>query len=358
MLMRNITLPTGPYDWHETKVPRRIYDARLDALRAVMREGGLAGTILSGSTFDDGAIAWLTGFTPKLGPAYALVPLAGQPRLLFSGGPGMRPSAQRLTWLEDVAALKSLTSDLSAWDCPKPWGLVEDAGLSAVAMHAIGHVHGGHVHGGMPTDLTAAMDRLRRVPEAAVKPLIHRGAEILGLIETSLIETAAPTRWEARLAAEQLAFDLGAQDLRLRLSAIEGGRPEPVDPDGAALPEQAALTIALRADGYWLLGHGWRGPRRPRPDTAGLARLAAGVAPATLGLGHIAPLGHSLVEPPLDPQQPLAEGQCLRVTLDSPTAPLSVLVEITAPPLPSGPRLLWAAAALAPQQSGLTGVRP
>ena len=108
MLMRNIALPTGPYDWHPERISREIYANRLSALQNILRARGLDGAIVTGSTFDDGALAWLTGFTPKLGPAFAIVPATTPPRLLFSGGPGMRPSAQKLTWLDDVVALRIL----------------------------------------------------------------------------------------------------------------------------------------------------------------------------------------------------------------------------------------------------------
>ena len=75
-------------------------------MREVMARRGVTHAVVHGNGFDHGALAWLTHFTPKLGPAYALVPATGPLRLLFAGGPGMKPSAQRLTWVEDVRALQ------------------------------------------------------------------------------------------------------------------------------------------------------------------------------------------------------------------------------------------------------------
>src|SRR6478752_457860 len=99
MRMMETTLLTGPYDWDPKLTPRGEFEARLAAARAVLRERGLHGLIVGGTSPEHGALAWLTGFTPKLGPALAFIPAQGELRLAFSGGPAMLPSAQRLTYV-------------------------------------------------------------------------------------------------------------------------------------------------------------------------------------------------------------------------------------------------------------------
>ncbi|MBN8899277.1 MAG: hypothetical protein J0H35_14055, partial [Rhodospirillales bacterium] len=92
--MPSIALPTGPYDWHPERTPRSVFDARLANFRQAMARHGVTQAIVHGNGFDHAALHWLTHFTPKLGPAYALIPATGEPRLLFAGGPGMKPSAK------------------------------------------------------------------------------------------------------------------------------------------------------------------------------------------------------------------------------------------------------------------------
>ena len=351
MLMRNIALPTGPYDWHPERLSRDVYVVRLLAFRAVLQVRGLGGAIVTGSTFDDGALVWLTGFTPKLGPAFVIVPAVGEPRLLFSGGPGMRPSAQKLTWLDDVVALRDFARDVR----PKfvrqneQWGLCEDAGLSLARWRAVLTALGSQ-----PIDVTSDVSRLRSVPEAQAASLIRHAVHVVGQTEAVLSDAAnvGETRWAARLAAEKVAFAAGAQDLRLKMSRRDDGPVEPVDPDGSILPKRAAVTLAVRVDGYWLCGRtlvGENVPSAPGPWRQVMSQLSEGVAissvmntvlPMQL---EIFPIGHSLVETSLDREAKLSPGQFVCVLMsstDPERADLSALIEVGRDRL----HLLWAAA--------------
>jgi hypothetical protein len=357
MMMRNITLPTGPYDWHPERVSRAVYAARLAAFREALQAHGLAGCIVSGSTFDDGALAWLTGFTPKLGPAFAIVPAAGEPRLLFSGGAGMRPSAQKLTWLADVKALRGLATDLMELRAAGSgaWGLAEDAGLTWDDRGAIVAACGGE-----PVDVTPAMDHLRCAHEPDVLPLIRRAGTVMRHVETALRDAAVAgrTRWAVRLAAERSAHMAGAQDIRMRLARRDYGPAEPVDPDGSVHPACAAVALAVRVDNYWLCGRTWSGSHAPalrRIWDRLVPRLAVGstaasfaqiAAPARV---EICAVGHSLVERALEAGEPLSPGQCVGITLAADAADgagLSAVVEIGT----SGAHVLWLAAPLQPTE--------
>src|SRR6185437_11988055 len=84
MRLLETTLLTGPYDWDERVLPRSEYDARLAHLRAAMVEAGVAALVIHGHPGNYGAMAWLTGFTPKLGATLALVPREGALRRRLS----------------------------------------------------------------------------------------------------------------------------------------------------------------------------------------------------------------------------------------------------------------------------------
>jgi hypothetical protein len=357
MMMRNITLPTGPYDWHPERVSRAIYDARLAAFRGALQAHGLAGGIVSGSTFDDGALVWVTGFTPKLGPAFAIVPAAGEPRLLFSGGASMRPSAQKLTWFADVKALRGLATELAELRVAGAgtWGLAEDAGLTWDNRCAIIAAFGGE-----PVDITPAVDHLRRAHEPEVLPLIRCAGTVMRQVESALLNSAAArgTRWAMRLATERAAQAAGAQDIRMRLARRDFGPAEPVDPDDSVLPACASVALAVRVEGYWLCGRSWLGSPAPalRSVWERLApRLSAGSTPASFAQ-VVAParieifaVGHSLVERVLAAGEPLSPAQCVGITLATDAAGetgLSAVVEIGT----GGARVLWIAALLQPME--------
>ena len=342
MLMRNITLPTGPYDWDPARLPLAIGEARLASLRALCAKRSLAGVVLTGSTFDDGALVWATGFTPKLGAAFALLPVRGDPRLLFSGGPGMKPSAEKLTWLRDVAALRSPGADIAAFIKPGGrWGFCDNAGLSRRDRAALATA------GADDADLTADIARLRRLPDAAVDASAARAKAILRELEAGLRDDfrARAGRFEAALAAEALARRAGAQDLRLRLSTRENGPAEPVDPSPALLPPNGHFAIALRVEGLWLCVRSGTDGRDPRLA----ARWRAWLTPLADGACHrpgrdvtVAPLGYSIVEPLVPADDRFRAGQLIVATVTGEDHAASAIVRIEA----DGGRVLWAAPAL------------
>jgi hypothetical protein len=87
MRMKNTSLLTGPYDWDPAILPLAEFEARLASVRRVLAERGAAVLLVHGNSMEHGALAYLTGFVPKLGPAFVLVPRDGPLRILASGGP-------------------------------------------------------------------------------------------------------------------------------------------------------------------------------------------------------------------------------------------------------------------------------
>src|SRR5690348_16636277 len=105
MRLYETTLLTGPYDWDERALPRSEYEARLGRVRAAMAQAGATALVVHGHPGNYSALAYLTNFTPKNGPALALVPREGKLSILASGTPKMMDAAKRLTWVEEVGPL-------------------------------------------------------------------------------------------------------------------------------------------------------------------------------------------------------------------------------------------------------------
>ncbi len=343
MLMRNITLPTGPYDWHPERVPVMVTRRRRAQLAEIMTRHGLDGLVVTGSTFDDGAIAWATGFTPKLGAGFAVVPREGDPRLLFSGGPGMTPSARKLTWIDTVAALRGIRLDITETvPAPQRWGLCADAGLSARDRRALpADLH----------DVTDDVTRARGLIEPECRPLVDAGIVALARVESTLLQSGPRTRWAARLDAERALFDAGGQDLRLRLSRMPHGAAEPVDPGDDAVPAEARIAMALRVEGYW--HRVWTATGAAPQDLHAcfdelLQHVAEGATPAQIAteVGRpctIACVGHGLADADWPADAPLVAGLVVTITLQGDDTRLSLVAEVT----DAAPHLLWRAAPLA-----------
>lgn len=245
MLTPSIALPTGPYDWSETRTPLAVYERRLLRLRETMQARGLSHVIVYGNTFDHEALAWFSHFTPKLGPAVMLVAREGAPKLLFSGSPGMKPSAARLTWIADVAALRSLEKDVAAW-------------FDGVETPRVGSICGASISLGdfeaLCKGANGVMSELAfDAPTADVMDPVRASARLLQRVAEHLFSSARAGANVLQLAldAELFAYDQGAQDVRVRLARKPYGAPVTLPDAPLSLAWPAPVALAVRSDGYW-----------------------------------------------------------------------------------------------------------
>jgi Xaa-Pro aminopeptidase len=209
-----------------------------------------------GNSIEHGALAYLTGFIPKLGLAFALVPQKGPVRLLASGGPGMMRSAKLLTWVEDVRPLSNLRIALSEWLSETVhdgravlglWGGRKIAHRPYTAVSAAIQPYGTLV------DVDDELDALRRRKSPRELELLREACRILAVACTAFERAAAEGSGarSAALAAERDAFAAGAQDVRILASARNGGPPLPFDGPGDFRVAPLLACLAVRFAGYW-----------------------------------------------------------------------------------------------------------
>jgi Creatinase/Prolidase N-terminal domain len=336
------TLLTGPYDWDERTLPRADYEARLARVRAAMAEAGAAALAIHGHPGNYGALAYVTGFTPKLGATLALVPRAGKLSILAPGTPKMMDIAKRLTWVEEVRPLGNA-----------PKTIAEFAGDGTLATWGFGTLpqalYGGIAKALAPralTPLDQALDALRRCKSPGELELMRGAARFLA---EATGEFAASVRVgkgvrSAALAAERAAIAAGAQDARVLASLSPGGVPLPLD---AASDERvldpANAGIAVQNHGYWASGNVTvaRAPGTPtaqaRETLAAALRIARAGAHLPAGITANA-IGLSLDE---GPGAPLESGTVYALTATAKeggaTAYASALVAVTE----KGCEVLW-----------------
>jgi Xaa-Pro aminopeptidase len=254
MRMLETTLLTGPYDWDAALLPRAEFNRRTDLVRMVLTEHGLGGLIVGGTSPEHGALSYLTGFVPKLGPALAFLPLHGEFHLLFSGGGAMVSSAQRLTFVGDVRAMRDPEKETAAWlrevggDRFALWG---DYAITQSVRHSLDRAAPASL-----VVLDGILDALRRRKSETEAALVRRACDILdGCVKT--LRTASQGGQGVRtaaLAAERAGYAAGAQDVRLLVSQRDGGMPEPLIGPNDPHADPLLACIAVRFAGYWAEG--------------------------------------------------------------------------------------------------------
>ena len=301
MRMPSIALPTGPYDWRPDETPRAIFEQRVALLRGIMAARGISHCVVHGNGFDHASLLWLAHFTPKLGPAYLLVGPGESLRMLFAGGPGMKPSAQALTWIADVAALRGIEKDIQAWLAQSPEGASARVGL--VTGRAM-------LRGDWLAVERAAQGRIEVLDEALEGPRATNERDDRAALEASIaaLRQAAQTLFtaaaeggsqrDAVLTMERAAYGAGAQDVRIRMARRIWGAPVTLPDDDIAITGPMPVVLSVRSAGRWSWGRFVVGPMpegllaqasRRAPDAQMLAmENSVGVDEAPAGAGAVA----------------------------------------------------------------------
>ncbi len=245
----------GAYDWEEKFLPKAEFEGRIKEMFAKLAGTGATGVVVYGNKVDNAALAWLTNFAPKIESGCALITPDGKVRIHGSGSPHMMVNAKRLTWTEDVRPQRDIGKHVSDW--------ATELGLGALAFWA---------SDAMPADLmpriTAGLEgrELRDVGSTLDPLLLKKSPVALNLIRGAcgMLEKSVTTLRQsfksgvsaraAALAAETVAYDSGAQDVRMLISMSKGGTPTAIDyPEGVKLDPLLAY-IAIRHSTYWADG--------------------------------------------------------------------------------------------------------
>jgi len=252
--MLETTLLTGPFDWDATLMPREEFEARIVEVRTMLRERGLAGLVVGGTSPEHGALGYLTSFVPKLGPALAFMPMDGDMRIVFSGGPAMLPSARRLMFVEDVRGLRDAERDFADW-----LGETKGTQFALWGEYAITADVREALERAAPSPLVVlddVFDPLRRRKSERELVLIRRACAILNTAREKFRAAIAEHKGvrTAALAAERAAYRQGAQDFRVLASLRDGGTPEPMQAALDPHVDPLLACFAVRFAGYWAEG--------------------------------------------------------------------------------------------------------
>jgi hypothetical protein len=251
MLTMHPTLLVGPADWDAARLPKDEFLARIAAFWSGC-DPSIGSVVIYGSPRDHAELAYLTHFTPKLEPAIALIPRAGEPRLLVGGGANMIGAAKPLTFVETLLPLRDAGQTIARW--------AHELGSGGLAL-----INGGAMRFGLrqeivaalgtsPSDVTAVVAAVMRRKSMREIALVRDACASLAAALAAMREAHQAGRGmtDVVLAGEQAAWRRGAQDVRSLFGRDGGLAPFTVPIAEPADPLQ--VYVAVRHGGYWAEG--------------------------------------------------------------------------------------------------------
>jgi Xaa-Pro aminopeptidase len=249
------TLLIGPADWDPVHMPRGEFETRLKMMWAASEDA--VGAVVFGTSFEHGALAYLTNFMPKLEAALALIPRVGEPELLVGGGVNMIAAARPLSWIEKIKPLRDAGNAVADWAQSLPSGgrilLIGGDAMPLdmrreldVAFASIGGIDDG-------TERLRRQMLLKAPLELAAIRTACGGLDRAALALRVAHKSGASVT-DALLAAEHATQRGGAQDVRSLFSVDHGRTLRPFQMPMADHADTNQVYIAVRHANYWAEG--------------------------------------------------------------------------------------------------------
>jgi Xaa-Pro aminopeptidase len=250
------TLLVGPSDWNPARMPKEEF---LDRISALWRASpSAAGTIVYGDRAHHAELAYLTGFTPKLEAALALIPRVGAPRLLVGGGVNMLQAAKPLTWIESMRPLRDAGATVAQWAREQSGGgrcvLIAGGDMPYPLRRGIADAIAATA--GRIEDKTADLWTLMRRKSAHELAAIEAACATLAAAVATMGDAhrSGATATDVILAGEHTAHGRGAQDVRTLFSLDRGRTLQPFEVPVERAVDPLQVYVATRQHGYWAEG--------------------------------------------------------------------------------------------------------
>lgn len=251
-------LKNGRNVWDTIAMPREEFDARLERVRAAMKERGIGLLLVHTRGLDDyGDTAYLINFVIRLsrGTIVAL-PLAGEPVTFFEGASRGIPSLKLTTSAGDLKAANDLAKDCAKYLKEKKL-VPSSVGLSGVRHMPFQQYQTlmADLDGCSLKDASDLIAGLRRVKTARESDQVGRSARILGkliaYLKESRFDTVTERRIEAMLYKE--ARLEGAEDFRVLIGkpSMAGWAFRPIDDLAINAGDRVIFYVAVEFERYW-----------------------------------------------------------------------------------------------------------
>ena len=245
----------GSYTWDQDRLPRDEFELRQADLHRAMDQNRWQAMFLYGDACEHSAIAYYTGFVPRVRWALALVPREGEPRLLVSMSSRDVPAMKLMTWIPDVLSGWQWESAFDTWLAGMKGDGVIDVGsvgfdiIQARLYQSVERSIGGRVRL-VPARGFASADRAMRPRELS---LVREACAVVQGAGRAMVQA-----WRAGSGAEAAALDgertarsMAAQDVRTLVSPDRGRTLVPFGGEFHAKVDTLVAYIAVKVFGYW-----------------------------------------------------------------------------------------------------------
>jgi Xaa-Pro dipeptidase len=245
----------GSYVWAQDRLPYDEFTLRLDDLRAAMARNGWQAVLAYGDAREHAALAYLSNFIPRMRWGMALLPRAGEPRLLCSMSTRDLPAMRTMTWIADVHSGWEWDKAFDPWierlkgDTTVPLGTIGFDIMAPVLLQAVRRSLGERFTLQRADDV---LDGARRKRPRELT-MLRASCKALEAAAKTFVESWRGSRAPetAALDAERVARSLAAQDVRTLVS-LDGGRT--LVPFQGLFEQQAGPLVgylAVKVAGYW-----------------------------------------------------------------------------------------------------------
>lgn len=256
------------------ELPDAVFDARLDCVRAAMRQAQLDALVIYTNNTRPAGVSWLTGFVPYWSEALLVVPREAAPYLVAALTFRVKTWIERVSRLGDVlhnprVGLKA-AQQIASVRSNAAVGVVDFDGLPAGIADDL-RTGGAEL---TLTDASALFARLRGSADPAEIALAHKAAAIAH----RALQEAQGAALNAMIAAvERQARLLGAEEIYIAAAPdlARGARFRRIEGD-AAMGESYALRATVAYKGTWVrLVRAFCAPALAREAAARFAQAVA-----------------------------------------------------------------------------------
>lgn len=244
----------GAYTLDPNRLPTDEFQIRQADLANAMDRNGWKAMFLYGDAREHSAVAYYTGFVPRVRWALALMPREGDPRLLVSMSSRDVPAMKLMTWIADVHSGWQWEGAFDPWlaRLQGEGHTVGTVGFDLIQPRLFRSVQksiGGRVQL-VPATGFATTDRVLRPRELT---LVRDACQVLKAAARAMVQAwrGGVGAEAAVLAGERMARSMAAHDVRTLVS-LDGGRTlVPFRGDMSARPKSLVAYIAVKVMGFW-----------------------------------------------------------------------------------------------------------
>ncbi|MBX5437715.1 MAG: M24 family metallopeptidase [Alicyclobacillaceae bacterium] len=251
----------GCSTWDRHLLPDDEFRSRVRDIQQRMQAENVDGMLVFGSSAHYGALCYFSNYVPKLEWAMVYIPQSGAPSLLVRVlATRDLPGIQSETWVEDIRAahdlevlLERLVTGADGRSPVRVMGLYGDRWLPSPLYARISAVLARH---GVPVrDVQPMVDALMWRKRPRELRALREACAILGAaVQTAVQQPDHVYATHRLLAAERVAWDMGARDVRTMFSLDGGVTFGPFETHGTTVRDPLIFYMAVQYQGYWAGG--------------------------------------------------------------------------------------------------------